>query len=89
MLSPEGSFLGRSDLGYERLRLAIEYLGSVHALALEADWQRQNTVTLGGYLSLGVTSRSLCDPAALVMSVMRAAKHQHQALGLPGPFCFD
>lgn len=70
-----GRFLGRVDLGYPRLRIAIEYDGDHHRVD-RATWQhdatRSNGFVAEGWLVLRVTSRDVSDPTAFLLRLSAA-----------------
>ena len=67
-----GAFLGCVDMVYRAQKVAIEYLGRVHAGSWGADVERLARLRAAGWIVIEVTAELLADPRELVRRVRRA-----------------
>ncbi|MFB7842995.1 hypothetical protein [Microbacterium sp. NPDC056052] len=67
-----GAFLGCVDLVYRAQKVAIEYLGRVHADSWGTDVERLARLRAAGWTVIEVTAELLADPRELVRRVHRA-----------------
>jgi len=82
----DGEFLAWADLGYERLRLVLEYLGrSAHMAYLERDAERVKLLGGEGWRVLPFTNRDFWQPERITAQIEEAARQQYAALRLTGP----
>lgn len=65
-------FLGCVDLVYPARKVAIEYLGRVHANSWGADVERLARLRAAGWTVIEVTAELLADPAELLGRIRRA-----------------
>jgi very-short-patch-repair endonuclease len=82
-----GSFVGRVDLAWPELRIAVEYDGRWHASPdqLDRDRARLNRlVTTDGWIILHVTARRLHDDFDGVVAEVRAAMHAQRSRARSG-----
>lgn len=78
LVDEHGEFLGRADLYYPGVRLAIEYDGSTHRESLVEDNRRQNRILAAGYSLLRFSAADLRTPAAIVAQVRGALPPGYQ-----------
>lgn len=81
--SREGAFLGRVDLYYPDVKLAIEYDGDVHRTQLADDMRRQNAILSAGYNLLRFTRSDLLDRPDAVVRQVRAFRPRVPQRSLP------
>lgn len=67
-----GAFLGCVDMIYRAQKVAIEYLGRVHAGSWGADVERLARLRAAGWTVIEVTAELLADPRELLRRVRRA-----------------
>lgn len=67
-----GNFIGRADLYYPDVRLAIEYDGENHRDRLVSDLRRQNALINAGYHLLRFTAADLRVPGSVAAQVRKA-----------------
>ena len=73
----DGRFVARTDLFYERQRLAIEFDGAVHRTTLVADNRRQNQLFNAGVDLLRFTGADVLGDPASVVAQVRLALRRH------------
>jgi very-short-patch-repair endonuclease len=74
-----GDYIGRSDLGYEELRIAIEYDGALHWLQRREDDRRRQRMREAGWIVLVFSADDVYGAPHEVAAAVRRARRQRTA----------
>jgi len=73
VFNPEGDFVGRADLGYEELKIAIEYDGALHWHQRREDDRRRDAMREAGWIVIVLSADDIFKtPEATAARVRRA-----------------